>query len=335
LHIIRIRPSYLSPFPFLLSIPLFTLFGEANSTNLAGGYLADEKGWRWIFWVVTICTGVFLVISYIFMHETNAAAILARKTRRLRKETKNTELSSKLDTGINAKDVFWRGIVRPTKLLFTSPTVFLTSIYAGTVYGYLFLLFTTFPLVFIGQYGFSSSALGLCYLGLGVGGLVGLGLFGYFSDRIMRNKAAPQPDGTPGEMKPEYRLSPILYGAVVLPIGLFIYGWTAEYKLHYMLPIFGTSLVGISYLPIIMCTVIYLIDAYPVYAASAVAANTVVRSAIACVLPLAGPAMYEALGLGWGNSVLGFIAVTAVPVSWLLIRYGEQIRKKYDVEKRL
>lgn len=71
---------------------------------------------------------------------------------------------------------------------------------------------------------------------------------------------------------------------------------------------------------------VYLVDAYTLYAASALAAATVLRSIFGAFLPLAGPPLYDALGLGWGNSTLGFIAVGLIPVPLLFIRYGEAIR---------
>ena len=68
----------------------------------------------------------------------------------------------------------------------------------------------------------------------------------------------------------------------------------------------------------------YLVDAYTRYAASAIAASRVLQSIVGAFLPLAGQPMYERLGLGWGNSVLGFIALVFVPVPWLFFTYGEQ-----------
>lgn len=70
----------------------------------------------------------------------------------------------------------------------------------------------------------------------------------------------------------------------------------------------------------------YLIDAFTIHAASAIAANTVLRSLCGALLPLAGPKMYATLGLGWGNSLLGFVAVAMLPIPWLFYKYGERIR---------
>jgi hypothetical protein len=71
----------------------------------------------------------------------------------------------------------------------------------------------------------------------------------------------------------------------------------------------------------------YLIDAFTIFAASALGATTVARSIMAAVLPLAAPKMYAALGLGWGNSLLAFLALACIPVPWALMKYGETMRQ--------
>jgi hypothetical protein len=71
----------------------------------------------------------------------------------------------------------------------------------------------------------------------------------------------------------------------------------------------------------------YLVDAYTVYAASVSAASTVFRSLLGGLLPLAGNSMYNALGLGWGTSLLGFIAVAFIPVPFIFWRFGQRIRE--------
>lgn len=70
----------------------------------------------------------------------------------------------------------------------------------------------------------------------------------------------------------------------------------------------------------------YSVDAFTIFAASALAANAIVRSVMAAVLPLAAPKMYESLGYGWGNSLLAFLALAMVPVPLFLMKYGERMR---------
>lgn len=108
-----------------------------------------------------------------------------------------------------------------------------------------------------------------------------------------------------------------------------IYGWTANYpdRIHWIVPIIGTGILGIGMISAFMPIGTYLVDAYHIYAASAMAANTVLRSLGGAFLPLAGRRLYSSLGLGWGNSLLAFIALAMFPMMWIFIKYGERIRK--------
>jgi len=76
----------------------------------------------------------------------------------------------------------------------------------------------------------------------------------------------------------------------------------------------------------------YLVDVFTIHAASAMAANTVLRSLTAALVPLSSQQMYKVLGYGWGNSLLAFLCMPLVPVPFVLIRYGEQIRARSTVK---
>ena len=81
-----------------------------------------------------------------------------------------------------------------------------------------------------------------------------------------------------------------------------------------------------------MCIQNYLLDSYPLHAASVTAALAVLRSLAGALLPLGGLDMYNALGLGWGNSLLGFIALAMVPIPLVFYLFGARLRKKVDVK---
>ncbi|KXJ87970.1 major facilitator superfamily domain-containing protein [Microdochium bolleyi] len=305
---------------------------------VAGGFISQALGWRWTFWVLAMLGGSVTVVSFFFMRESYAYVILKHKTARLQKETGNPLLRSRLDSGLSPADFFKRGIIRPVKLLAKSPIVVIASLYMSIIYGYLYLMFTTMTTVFQGSYGFSTGTVGLAFLGLGAGNLIGLAAFSSTSDKYIKRKAEEddrraEETGQPKEgMKPEYRLPMLPLGAVLVPVGLFIYGWTAQYRVHWIVPILSHVPIGVGNLVIFMGLQTYLVDCFTVYAASAVAANTVVRSLFGAFLPLAGLPLFQSLGLGWGNSLLGFIAVATIPVSFVLIKYGEALRKRYPVK---
>lgn len=298
---------------------------------VAGGFLSEAAGWRWVYWVITIAAGVTAVGSIILQRETYEPILLQKLTDKLKKETSNPHLRSKLDNGLSKKEMFKRAIIRPTKMLVRSPIVLSLSVYIAVIYGYLYLLFTTLTPVFEGTYGFGPGPVGLVFLGIGVGSFAGLVTFGIMSDRLL--KSLTKRSGT-DEMKPEYRLPPLLPASLIIPIGLFWYGWSVENasKVHWIVPIIGTALVGIGMIGSMMASQTYLVDAFTIHAASAIAANTVLRSLVGAFLPLAGPKLYDSLGLGWGNSLLAFIALALSPMAWIFYRYGEMIRKRYAVE---
>lgn len=127
-------------------------------------------------------------------------------------------------------------------------------------------------------------------------------------------------------MLPEHRLPPMVFGGIIIPMGLFLYGWTAQKKVQWMAPIMGLAMLGFGVAVTIIPTFGYLVDAFEIHAASAIAANISLRCVTGAVLPLAGPPLYDKLGDGWGNSVLGFIALAFLPVPLLMMRYGEKIR---------
>ena len=108
-------------------------------------------GWRFVFRLLTILAGVTGILTFFFMQESYAPVLLERKAERLRKETGNPNLRSKLDPGLTTGELIRRSIVRPTKMLFLSPIVLLFSTFIGFVYGVLYLLFTTFTFVFKGK----------------------------------------------------------------------------------------------------------------------------------------------------------------------------------------
>lgn len=202
------------------------------------------------------------------------------------------------------------------------PQLTLTS-YVAVVYGILYLLFTTFTFVFEGTYNFSSSTVGLSYLGIGIGMLLGLALSGALSDATVRRVKA-----SGASLQPEHRLpySLTVPPAACIPAGLLVYGWAAERHAHWAVALAGTLLIGFGLLACMMCVQTYLVDAYTRYAASAMAANAVLRSVFGALLPLAGLDMYAVLGLGWGNTLLALLALALVPVPIVFKVFGERVR---------
>jgi MFS family permease len=276
-----------------------------------------------------------------FLRETYAHTILERKASKLRKSTGNDQLRSVFDTGHSPRSRFAVAIVRPSKMLIFAPHISLLSLYMFLDYGSFYLVFTAMSSVYAGRYGFSTGSVGLTYIGLGVGSFFAAMVSGTVSDRLAQHLKSK----SGGDHKPEYRLPLAVLASFTIPMGLFIFGWTAEQRQHWILPTIGSSIISFGATlssvstddPLIthvltnynqMTISTYLIDTYGVYAASAVAASTVLRSLGGALLPLAGGPLFSTLGLSWGSSLLAFLAVAIIPVPVLFIKYGEIIRQK-------
>ena len=286
-----------------------------------GGYLTQTRGWHWGFWLVAIVAGAFGLVLVFLFRETYYPRILKLKAVRARKVS-GVRINPKDDSTAKSGFVdFARSLLRPTRMLFTYPVVSLVSIYVALMYGYIYLLATTLAEVFESAYHFSQGPVGLTYLGISLGMVAGVIFCGLTMDRYLRRKKSHGQD-----LKPEHRLRPMIFGGLLVPLGLFIYGWTVEKEIHWMAPIIGTSLFsfGVSVYQIVSAS--YLVDAYKIHAASTVGASMILRYLTSGALPITGPPMYNALGQGWGNSVLGLVALIMVPAPLLLLRYGETVR---------
>jgi len=123
----------------------------------------------------------------------------------------------------------------------------------AVVYGYLYLLFTTFTYVYEREYGFTTGQAGLTFLGLGVGSFIGLFAVGIASDRAIKHQTAKNN----GVTKPEYRLPPLLPAAFIIPVGLLLYGWAVDKHAPWIVSIVGSALVGLgllgTFMPIQVC----------------------------------------------------------------------------------
>jgi multidrug resistance protein len=330
------------------------LFGP-NIGPLIGGFIAQRAGWRWDMWVVLIVGCLLTIGLFVFNTETYHPFLLEKKTKKLRKELGRSELQNIMTYDKDAAartpaQILKHGIIRPLTMLFKSPIVLFCALYMSFLFGLLYLLFTTITSVFVDTYGWAPEITGLAFLGIGIGSFLGIAFVAKTSDATIVRLAKKNK----GVYEPEMRLPLCVFFGLMIPVAFFWYvlpqtlrtphsleaeaningryGWAAEKKAHFIVPILGLVPFGFGLMGIFAPLQTYMIDCFPQYAASAMAGMTALRCLFGAVLPLAGPSMYKSLGLGWGNSMLGFISIAFIPVPALLFRYGKVVREKYPIK---
>ncbi|GAT22985.1 bicyclomycin resistance protein [Aspergillus luchuensis] len=180
-----------------------------------------------------------------------------------------------------------------------------------------------YPIVFEEVRGYSPVIASLPFLGILVGTACAVGItFAY------RTRYAKAVMDNGGKAVPEARLPPLVLGVIFLPTGLFWLGWTAAPKFSWVLPTVGGVFVGAGHNIIFQQCINYLIDTYGPYAASAISANTMLRSFVAAGLPLAAKPMFHNLGVGPAASLMGGIACLAFPIPFVFMKYGRTLREK-------
>ncbi|OGM45000.1 hypothetical protein ABOM_005793 [Aspergillus bombycis] len=288
---------------------------------IVGGFTSYSSSWRYDFYATSAAAGVLIIISALVFRETYPPVILGRRKKQLLKNDAKLPYD---DDRPSLAALYTKTIIRPIQFLTTQPIVQLLALYAAIIYGAAYLIFSTFPTLWEKHYGEPKDVASLHFIAPGVGYFVGI-LIGLFTaDRIyLALKRRNHNEG-----RPEFRLPLMAVSAVCVPPALFWYGWTAEVKLHWAVPNVAIVVLMCGGTLVFQCVTAYLIDAFPLYAASASGASFLLRGLCAFGFPLFGPSMYERLGYGWGNSLLGFLTLAvAVPVPLVLWFYGERLRR--------
>ena len=198
---------------------------------IAGGFLVQYTSWRWCFYVVSIAGGAVQILGFPSFRETYAPVLLQRKCRRLRRTTKNPNLYTVHDS-VSLLQLLRTSLVRPFRLLGTQPIIQAWSLYCAYLYGILYLLIASFPDVWTIAYRESVSIGSLNYISL----FVGMGVASQVGTRLADAYYAKLSQQNGGQGSPEFRLPALILGALIVPVGLFWYGWSARSSIHWIVP---------------------------------------------------------------------------------------------------
>lgn len=293
---------------------------------MCSGFISQNTTWRWCFYSTSIFTACVQVVGYFSLQETYAPKLLAWKREKLRKETGNADLHTEYDRPDKTlSHLLKTAMQRPFIFLGTQPIIQCLAVYMAYLYGLMYLMLSTFPLLWVQHYKESPGIGSLNFISMGLGFFLGTQVTAPLNDMLYRRLKRKNH----GVGKPEFRVPMMVPASLLVPIGLFWYGWSAQAHVHWILPNIGACIFCAGTIVGFQCIQTYLVDSYTRFAASAIAAATVLRSLAGFGFPLFAPAMFAALDFGWGNSVLGFVAIgLGLPGPFMLWKFGEKLRGK-------
>ncbi|KAH7110812.1 major facilitator superfamily domain-containing protein [Dendryphion nanum] len=316
----------LDKLPYAMSFWAFVATSGPAVGPLISGYSVPATNWRWSSWEMLWLSGPVLIGMFFFVPETSPSTILLRRAQRLRARTGQSFFKSQGEidqSKLRARDVVFEALWRPIQTMIFDPSIGFTALYSALIYGVYYSFFECFPLVYGDGYGFSLGQQGLVYLSIGVGVLIGMISYQTFI-RLTFEPAVRAGNLGP----PEDRLVPALFASFLLPIGLFIFAWTATPDIHWIVSVIGVAILSGGIYVILQCIFLYLPFGYPQYAASLFAGNDFARSTLAAGTTHFSQPLYHNLGVARGVTLLAGLTVGCIGGLFLLWRFGATLRAR-------
>ncbi|CAK1362207.1 putative transporter [Cercospora beticola] len=313
-----------------LSLYLLIPLTGAAIGPIIGGFIVEYSTWRWMFWATTIFQAVAEIVTLPIIHETYCPLLLQRRATKLRLETGDSRYHTETEIrsqGHSTFKILSNNLTRPLRLLAFHPTIQVQALLGGINYGLLYFALASFSSLIVSNYGQSVSISGLHYIALAIGEIAGAQLCGPLMDYLYCALTRRAGD----RAAPELRVPLLLPSVILTPVGFLLYGWAAQYKLHWAIVDIGAALLAMGMQVFNTTLRAYVMDAYPEHVSSASAATQFLSSMLAFAFPLFAEDMYAALGYGWGNSLLAFLSIgIALPSTGILWKYGARLRAKND-----
>jgi DHA1 family multidrug resistance protein-like MFS transporter len=327
--------------PYILAFWAYTATCAPALGPLISGFSVQAMGWRWSVWEMLWMNGPMFFIHFFFLPETSTANILLRRAQRLRKVTGNPKIrsQSELDQAhLSARDITIEALWRPFQLVLLDPAIAFTAVYIALVYGIYYSFFECFPLVYTEMYGFNLGELGLTFLSVSVAVTIAIvGYYWYIYTTFTKPESSPsdtEKGDDAAEAPPERRLIPAMAVTFLIPVGLFVFAWTANSKIHWIASMIGIVIATIGIFLIVQCIFLYLPLVYPQYAASLFAGNAFMRCSLAAGAIHFSIPMFHNLGVSRGVSLLAGLTVGCSVGVFLLYFFGADLRGKSRFSKK-
>ncbi|KAL5373917.1 hypothetical protein DPSP01_012313 [Paraphaeosphaeria sporulosa] len=312
--------------PYVLSLWAFAATCGPALGPIISGFSVAAKTWHWSQWEMLWLNGPVFLSLFLFLPETSSATILLRRAARLRALTGDARLKSQSEIDqakMTPREIAVEALWRPFQLVLLDPSIAFTAVYTALIYGIFYSFFEAFPLVYETLYHFNLGEMGLTFLSVTAGVIIAIAAYWAYIFKVVEPEIRRNGLGAP-----ERRLIPALIVTWFVPAGLFLFGWTSNANIHWIVSCVGIALTTIGIFLIIQCIFLYLPLVYPQYAASLFAGNDFMRSALATGAIHFSSPMFRNLGIGRGISLLAGLTVGCSAGVYVLFFFGEKLRAR-------
>lgn len=238
------------------------------------GFVAYHTGtWTWIYWILAITNGVQFILYFFFSPET-----LYVRNHVTSPNNKSPFRGKYLNFGkIGRFPLTTRDFLTPIKL-FAYPSIVIPTIAYSIIFGFSSVLLTVeIPQLFTPKFGFNAQQIGLQFIGMIIGSVVGEQVGGRGSDFWMRRKAAKL--GRSRHAAPEHRIWIAYPGFLTVIVGLVVFCVQIDsIKSYDVTPIVGIAISAFGNQIITTVLVTYAVDCHHEHAASIGVFINLVRS---------------------------------------------------------
>ncbi len=256
--------------------------------------------------------------------ESRPSQLLECRVSAIRKATGNMSIRSQNpDHTPDFRTFAQVALVRPVRLLFTEPIIAIISLICAIAYGLIYLFTEALQIVY-SSYGFNPQQTSLAFIPLAIGFCCGIFVRLYDARHLKNLRRLGH------ALTPEDKLTGFTIAALAFAIGLWWFSWIIPPKIpnvHWIISMIALTPIGFAINEMDCVLAGYMADNYTIYAASAFASLSLVRTTLSAAFPLFARQMYTNLGANYASSILAAIATLACINPLIFLRYGRRIRE--------
>lgn len=295
------------------------------SAPIYAGFIDQAIGWRWIEGIQGLANIPLLIVLVLFFRETRGGVTLQKRAKVLKKATGDERYTCAMDfASPSVKVMLKASSVKALQMLVTEGVVFAFGVWIAFSWFIVFLFLSVISITFTEKRGWSEGVSGLPYISL----VIGVTLGWIVNNWVQMKKYEKLLRDPNHKIVPEDRLYGAMFGAVFLPIGLFIYSFTQYGYITWVAPAIALAPLAFGIFFIFESTYSYTSDCYGESSSSAIAGQGLMRNTLGAVSPLFANAFFHNMGSQWAGLLLSIIAVVLTFIPFVFFKYGHVLRQR-------